>query len=77
MDLSYPGNWHGIEFEDSVLTIVDKELSREDSNPDVEEASVTVKEISATEEKNPALDYNSEDAGRQNPMHPVKAGSLT
>lgn len=44
------------------LTIVDKELSREDHNPDVEETAVNVKEISATEEKNPALDYNSKDA---------------
>lgn len=60
--MSYPGNWHGIEFEDTALAIVDKELSKEVCNPDVEETAVTVKEISVTEEKNPALDYNSKDA---------------
>lgn len=53
--------------------LVGKELSREDSNPDVEETAVTVKEISTTGEKTPALDYNSKDVRKAKPHAPCES----
>lgn len=68
--MSYSGKWHGTEFEDNRLIAIDKELSREDCNPDVvEETAVIVKETSTTEEKAPALDYSSKDDRKAKAPH--------